>query len=79
MNDFNRLFFAIKKNCPEGAAVSLDEFHEIVKKEGASYPPEKLALYLSVLQDLGIIEHSEPERHIKLTRFGSLQETVLAE
>jgi len=78
MNNFNKVFLSIKKQCGKQKNLAeINNFDAIAKEAGV--PADKLPLYLNHLQDIGLIKYSLADKFIYLTAFGKKLEKITAE
>jgi predicted transcriptional regulator len=77
MNDFNKVFLAIKKQVEKQNKLAEVGFQSISKD--SKIPIKKLPEYLDYLQDAGLIKYSTDEQYIYLTAFGKKQESLVKE
>jgi len=73
MDDFDRVFFAVKKECGKQTKFAEVYSLEIIAKE-SKIPLNKLPLYLHHLQELGLIKYSVNDNYIYLTALGKKKE-----
>jgi len=76
MNNFNKVFSVIKKQCETQKSMAEINSFETVAKE-AGIPLDKLPQYLTHLQDIGLIKFSLKEKYIHLTSFGRKQHPLI--
>jgi len=76
MNNFNKVFLAIKKHCEKQKLLAEINSLEAIAEE-VNIPVSKLGLYLDYLQGLGLIKYSISENYIYLTSFGKTQEKLV--
>lgn len=78
MNNFNRVFLAVKNQCGKQKLLAeVDSFEAIA--EEANVPVASLEDYFSHLQNLGLIKYSMKERYVHLTAFGKKQAMLTKE
>jgi hypothetical protein len=78
MNNFNRVFLAVKSQCGTQKRFAEVSNFEAIAKE-ANVPVGGLETYFKHLQDLGLIKYSMKERYVHLTTFGNKQEKLTKE
>jgi hypothetical protein len=78
VSNFNKVFLAIKNRCESQKRLAEISCFEAVA-EDAGVPINKLPMYLSHLQDIGLIKYSIREKYIYLTALGKKQESLAVE
>ena len=78
MNNFNKVFLVVKSQCEKQKSFAELSNFDIIAKE-ANVPLDKLPVYLSHLQEIGLIKFSMTEKYIHLTSFGKRQQTLIKE
>lgn len=77
MNNYNQVFFTIKKySLIDGMLRGTHCFEVVSRDSGVSY--SALFPYLTNLQKLGLINYSFEENFIELTEFGRISEKIFA-
>jgi hypothetical protein len=76
VSNFNKVFLVVKKRCLSQKHIAEISCFEAIAKE-TDIPVYKLPVYLSHLQDLGILKYSLEEKYIRLTSFGAKQMTLV--
>ncbi len=77
-NNFKKVFSIIKHNCGDKTRFVHDDCFKIVAKD-AHVSLKKMDLYLSLLQDFGLVKYSMSEKYIELTPFGKKLEIEIKE
>jgi hypothetical protein len=78
MNNYNQVFFAIKKYAAIQGMLTGGHCFEVISRESnVSYT--LLFPYLTNLQKLGLINYSFEENFIELTEFGQKTEKIFGE
>jgi len=78
MNNFNKVFLAVRKHIEKQKLLAEINSLDTIAKE-VNIPLDKLPIYLDYLQDLGLIKYSLEEKYIHLTEFGKKQERHINE
>ena len=75
MNNFNKIFATVQKQCEkQGSVIGSDQFQKMAAETGISI--ERLHFYLDCLEQTGLIRYSGGKRSIELTEKGANTQNV---
>ena len=75
MNNFNRVFEAVKELCGDQYVVNDPDFFSELARS-LHLTPDRLDFYLDTLAAMGIIKYSTDKGFIKLTSYGKLKKKL---
>ena len=76
--NFKKVLSTIKHHCGDNTSFSHEDCFKLVATD-ADVPFNEIDVYLSLLQDFGLVKYSMEEKYIELTPFGKRLDVEIKE